>query len=631
MLYANAAPSATGIMVIAGIIWFELIKVLDPWLISGWSVLMIAVAISRLLLKRQYNSSFTTENVQVWARRFLFNTSIAGIGWCMLCLIFLTTEELVYQAAIVLIILGVQGTSVPLLSSYLPAFISSSLPSVIVLPIVVYMRFEETAELLILALILFTSLIYYISIKTNETLKKAVILKYEKQKLVNSLSEEIKEHKKTQTHLEYYQQRLEHIVDKRTAQLEKSNRKLTSEISERKEAEKEKERLQRELQQASKMEALGQLTGGIAHDFNNILGIIMGYTRMALDRYGDDVPEKVVDYLETSMQASNRAKDLIAQMLTFSRRGEVNAKPLQLVPLVKENIKMLQSIIPSSIRIDFNHENNLPSIILEPAKLQQLMMNLCVNARDAMDGSGTLYIDVGWQHGINTECTSCHKRVRGDWIELSVADTGSGMTTETISHIFEPFYTTKDVGEGTGMGMAVVHGIVNAHGGHTLVEAELNKGSTFRLLFPPVTEKLRAIQELAPSPAELAPGAGMHILVLDDEPELAEYIGDLLELHDYQATVITSSQKALNLFQKDPDQFALMITDQTMPELTGVELIKKLREIRPNFPVILCTGYSNDFNTDDAKNMDIRYLGKPIDADRLIQSAGELLGLTPKK
>lgn len=405
---------------------------------------------------------------------------------------------------------------------------------------------------------------------------------------------------------------------------------ICQDISERKKSEKEKERLQRELQQAHKMEAIGQLTGGIAHDFNNILGVIMGYTGMAIDRYGDEVPDKMRTYLETVIKASEQARDLVAQMLAFSRSSNGDAQPLQITPLVKENVKMLHSILPSSIRINLKCDDDLPSILMDPAKLQQLMMNLCVNARDAMVGVGSLTIYLGWQRNIDTECTACHKRVLGNWIELSVSDTGTGMTPDIVARLFEPFYTTKEVGKGTGMGLSVLQGIVSSHDGHILVETEPGKGSTFRMLFPPLVKQVNETYEAEkyPSSDELPQGEGRHVLVLDDEAGLAEYVASLLVLNGYQVTVKTDSQEALNLFKQDPGKFALLVTDQTMPKLTGVALINQLRVIRPEFPVILCTGYSEDIDEESAEAMGIRYLGKPIDAIRLVQSAGELVKMT---
>ncbi|MCP4996944.1 MAG: response regulator [Gammaproteobacteria bacterium] len=406
---------------------------------------------------------------------------------------------------------------------------------------------------------------------------------------------------------------------------------MFSDISERKLGEVEQMRLQQELQQAQKMEALGQLTGGIAHDFNNIIGIIMGNSEMALNRYSDEIPEKMVNYLKTTMKASERAKDLVAQMLFFSRSGSEGSEPLQFASLIQENVKMLHSILPSSIRIGLSCEEGLPSILMHPTKLQQLMMNLCVNARDAMDGIGTLTIGLRWHRGIDEKCSACHKQVKGDWIELKVTDTGCGVDPESLGRIFDPFYTTKDIGKGTGMGLSVLHGIVSAHGGHVLVESDLGIGTTFRILFPPVAEEVPVSDELSQSVNQYSHGAGEDVLIVDDEPELAEYIGDLLELHNYHATIKTDSQEALSLFQENPDKFSLLITDQTMPGLTGVELVEQLRKIQSNFPAILCTGYSDSIDKDGAEGKNICFLGKPIDADKLIQSAGELLGSTASK
>jgi len=373
------------------------------------------------------------------------------------------------------------------------------------------------------------------------------------------------------------------------------------------------------------MEALGQLTGGIAHDFNNILGIIIGYTSLTLKQYGNEIPEKVEDYLQTTMKASERAQSLVAQMLTFSRSGSTDAQPLQMTPQIKENIKMLYSILPSTISIDLNYESHLPDILMNPAQLQQLLFNLCLNAKDAMNEVGNLAIKLAFRQNTDFECADCQKMVRGDWVELSVADTGCGMTPDTMKHIFEPFFTTKDVGKGTGMGLSVLHGIIQNHEGHTIVESEIGKGSIFRLLFPPIVKGHQGESEIKTVSDELPEGKNRHVLVVDDEPGLAEYIGDLLELHDYQPTVSTDSQEAMRLFQKDPKKFALLITDQTMPGLTGIELIKQLRKIRNNLPVILCTGHSESIDKDGAERKGIKYLGKPINSNQLIQLAGELV------
>ncbi len=378
----------------------------------------------------------------------------------------------------------------------------------------------------------------------------------------------------------------------------------------------EKERLQRELQHARKMEALGQLTGGIAHDFNNILGIILGNNELVLNYYVPDGQAKLARHLNNIQKAGNRAAALVSQMLAFSRSKASDDKPLQLQALVKEDLKILSSTLPSSIEITTEMEENLPNVLMDPGQLSQLLMNLCVNARDTMDGKGNLTIRLSLAKGVEAECAACHKQLEGDWAELSVTDTGTGIPPDVLGRIFDPFYTTKDVGKGTGMGLPVIYGIMRNHGGHILVETELGKGTTFKLMFPPVVEEGET-QETDPSSLELPRGQGTQILVVDDEPDLGDFIGDLLEHYGYQSTVLTSSKKALELFKEKPNDFALGIT--------GTALVKNLRKVSPALPVILCTGSSEDIDAENADRMGVHYLAKPVRVESLIQAVGELL------
>ncbi len=398
-----------------------------------------------------------------------------------------------------------------------------------------------------------------------------------------------------------------------------------SEVTRFKDYALEKEQLQRELQQARKMEALGQLTGGIAHDFNNIQTIIMGYTGLARSASISKGDAKLTAQLDRVLEASERARNLVAQMLAFSRGETGNDKPLQLQPLIKEDLKMLRSTLPSSIEITTEMEENLPAVLMDPGQLNQLLMNLCVNARDAMAGTGDLTICLGLAKGVEAECATCYKQLEGDWVALSISDTGSGIQPDILDRIFDPFYTTKDVGKGTGMGLSVIHGIMHNHGGHVLVETEMGKDTTFRLLFPPVVEEAVETQTAVSSSTDLQQGHGEHVLIVDDEPDLGDLIGDLLERCGYQPTVLTSSKKALELFKKTPNKFALVITDQTMPEITGKMLIKNLRAVRPGLPVILCTGFSEDIDAEDAERMGIHYLEKPVRIENMIQAVGEML------
>lgn len=402
-------------------------------------------------------------------------------------------------------------------------------------------------------------------------------------------------------------------------------------ISERSQSEAEQARLQRELQQAQKMEVLGQLTAGIAHDFNNILNIILGNTELAINRCALDSQAKLVKYLKRVEKAGERAKNTVAQLLVFSRSGIQNDKPVQLEPLLVEELKMLRSSLPASIGIDTRFEKNLPSILMNPGQLNQLLMNLCVNARDAMGGKGVITIQLGWSRNVNAECSICHKQVEDDWIELSISDSGYGIKPEVLESIFEPFYTTKEIGKGTGMGLAVISGIVISHQGHILVDTELGIGTTFRLLFPPFYGETSKIPEVSQPSADLPYGKGEHILVLDDEPDLAAFLHELLESHDYRVTTLTDSTKALELFKEDPGRFSLLLTDQSMPGITGLELVKILRDIRPDLPVILITGSIGDIDEKERIKTNIHFLNKPIKSKNLIRTVGRLVNNGIKK
>ncbi len=408
---------------------------------------------------------------------------------------------------------------------------------------------------------------------------------------------------------------------------------LGYDLTERLAAQSEQERLHRELNQARKMEALGQLTGGIAHDFNNMLGIIIGYNELAMDEFGEKMNDTLLDYHHNINTASHRARELVKQMMVFSKSKKTEKQALQLQPLIEENIAMLRSVIPSSVKIHFEYENDLPNVMVDPIQVQQALMNLCLNARDAMQGVGTLNIKLGMQHGIDRECNACHKIVRGSWLEMSVSDDGSGMEGEVIERIFEPFFTTKDVGQGTGMGMSVLHAIMDGHSGHIFIDTQKNRGTCFRLVFPGLSlspaDALPEIRE--PQPA-YRKGNGEHILVVDDEPVLVDYLYLLLSGNGYQCTKTCSSPEALSMIQQNPRAYNMIITDHTMPDLTGTEMIRRLRTIRDDIPVILVTGYSDTVDMRDIDLHDITLLDKPLDSGVLLRHVAErLAAATPRR
>ena len=364
--------------------------------------------------------------------------------------------------------------------------------------------------------------------------------------------------------------------------------------------------LEKRLQQAQKMEAIGSLAGGIAHDFNNILAVILGYAEMARD----DSPEEsaVVQDLDNVIEAAHKAKKLVQQILAFSRQSEVERIPIQIQPLIKEGLKMLRSSIPTTISImqDIDPESGI--ILADPGQVHQVLMNLCTNAYHAMEETGgvlsvilkTVYIDPD-EMGLHVS--------PGEYIEFTVKDTGSGIGSDVIGKIFNPYFTTKEVGKGTGMGLAIIHGILSDYGGAITVDSELGKGTAFHVYFPVVEADVATETQKA----EVIPVGNERILFVDDEKLLADMGKDMLERLGYQVTVRYSSLEALEIFQNTPKEFDLVITDQTMPGITGTDLSRRMMQIRPDIPIILCTGYSNLIDENSAKVLGIKEFAlKPL-------------------
>jgi len=366
-------------------------------------------------------------------------------------------------------------------------------------------------------------------------------------------------------------------------------------------------KLERQLRQTQKMEAIGTLAGGIAHDFNNILSIIRGYAEMA----GFDLPADapMQEEFQGILNACQRGKDLTSQILTFSRQGDQERKPMQINLIIREALKMLRATLPATIEIRQNL-NGQAAILVDPTQLHQIIINLCTNACQAMNGEGILEVSLSDVY-LDELSAAHHPNLRpGPYLKLVVSDTGQGMDRDTLERIFEPYFTTKPPGQGTGMGLAVVHGIVKNYGGAITVYSEAGKGSVFKIYLP----KADTPQEFAPEETSLElPTGKERILFVDDEEVLASIGRRMLERLGYEVEPQTSSVKALNHFQAQPDRYDLVITDQTMPNLTGIELTRKLLDIRPDLPIILCTGFSENVMDAEAKSSGIRkFLMKPI-------------------
>lgn len=381
-------------------------------------------------------------------------------------------------------------------------------------------------------------------------------------------------------------------------------------ISERKRIEEEKRRLEGRLRQTQKMEALGTLAGGIAHDFNNILAGIMGHTEIARLQISEE--SKARASLEKVLRASERAKDLVKQILSFSRQTEQELRPTQLEPIVMEILKLLRASLPSTIEIRHRNAKELGTVNADPTQIHQVLMNLCTNAAHAMgENGGMLEISLA-KAEIDAAFAANHADMEpGPCVRLTVRDTGHGIAPEMMERIFEPYFTTKEKGKGTGLGLAVVHGIVKSHGGSVAVESEPRKGTSFHV-FLPVAD---ASQETAKTDVmESLPTGHECILFVDDEESIAEIGEEMLAHLGYKAVTTTSSIEALRLFQAQPQRFDLVITDKTMPGMTGEKLAKEIRRTRPDVPIILCTGYDDAITEQKAKDTGIEeFVIKPID------------------
>lgn len=382
----------------------------------------------------------------------------------------------------------------------------------------------------------------------------------------------------------------------------------------------EREQAEEALQQAQKMEAIGTLAGGIAHDFNNILSSVIGYTELSLLDAQEGTP--LHNNLREVFNAGIRAKNLVRQILAFSRQAEQELKPVQVKLIVKEALKLLRASLPTTIEIQLNIQSD-EAVLADTTQIHQILMNLCTNAGHAMgEEAGTLKVGLS-DVELDTEfATENPEILPGVYQILSVSDTGHGISTNEMEKIFDPFYTTKKPDEGTGMGLSVVHGIVKSHGGAIKVYSEHGKGSTFHVYLPIIESKIEPKVKVEGA----LPKGSEHILFVDDEKPLVDIGKIMLEQHGYRVTTRTSSIEALELFRAKPDDFDLVVTDMTMPNMTGKKLASEIVQIRADIPTILYSGYTPKISQESAEALGIRaFINKPILEAELLTKVRKVL------
>ena len=388
-------------------------------------------------------------------------------------------------------------------------------------------------------------------------------------------------------------------------------------ITERKRAEEEKVKLEKQLFQAHKMEAIGTLAGGVAHDFNNILAAIIGYTEMAVEESQKEIQSR---YLQETLKGAERAKNLVKQILTFSRQDGHEKKPLDIKLLLKEAVKFLRASIPATIEIRQQLTDESCNILADPTQIHQIIINLCTNAGHAMKQTGgILTMELSTLELSPGEIPRHPDLKPGSYVKISVSDTGCGIDSSLIQRIFDPFFTTKSKEEGTGLGLSVVYGIVKSHDGVITVYSELGKGASFSVYLPRIIHAEVTMGSIS----ETVSGGTEQILFVDDEPALVDIGILMLSPLGYKVTGVTSSNEALDLLRAEPERFDLVITDMTLPKMTGIDLSREILRIRPGIPIILCSGLRDPETQEQVKSLGIRaYCTKPLtrkDLSRVIR------------
>ncbi|MBU2480663.1 MAG: response regulator, partial [Proteobacteria bacterium] len=375
------------------------------------------------------------------------------------------------------------------------------------------------------------------------------------------------------------------------------------------------------IRQSQKLEAIGNLAGGIAHDFNNILSSILGYTELALQ----DVQKQtdLHNNLTEVLRAGQRARKLVKQILTFSRKDEQEKAPVQINSMLADAVKMLRSTIPSSIEIKVQVCPEPIIINANTSQVNQIIINLVTNAAHAITDTGVIEIGLELTHLDENQAAQYPDLLPGKYADLFVSDTGCGIARENLACVFDPYFTTKTPDKGSGLGLSVVHGIVKIHGGHITVCSEETKGTTFHVYLPLSLHKPGKTEDKTKQPIE---HGQENILFVDDEPVIGRLQKQLLERLGYHVVVKTSSKDALEFFTADPQSFQLVITDMTMPEMTGDKLSRAIKDIRPDIPIILCTGFSEKVNAQTAPDLPIdAFLMKPVETKKMAQTIRNLL------
>lgn len=597
-LYSNAVLGMLASIVNALILAVIQRKVTSSATLIAWVAVLFVITLLRYRELRAFRRrSPQASEADYWSRRFIVGALLSGMAWGSSAIFLFPMESLAHQVFLVFVIGGMVAGAAAAFSSIMKAFLAYSVPAVF--PIIA--RFALLGDEFHLAMagmaLLFWAMMFLIARRIQEVRVASVKLRFENTGLVSYLTAL----ERTEKALREAHDQLELRVEERTEELRKAYENLKEETREREQAESQ-------LRQAHKMEAIGTLAGGIAHDFNNMLAVIFGNAELALEEVGDK--DSVRNHLRQILKASKRGRDLVKQILTFGRKSDRQRQIVKIVPLVEETFALLRSSIPSNIEMLLDVQADDAATVAEPSEIQQIIMNLASNAEHAMrDNGGRLTFRIHEKTFVPGERFPEPETKPGSYVVLTFSDTGKGMTAETSKNIFDPFFTTKEVGEGTGMGLAVVYGIVQNLNGSITVYSRPGQGTEFNVFLPKVSSAESEEREEESS----VQGGKERLLFVDDEEPVAEINRALLESLGYRVTALTDSRKALRLFVENPMNYDLVITDQAMPHITGIQLAEEMLKVREDIPIILCTGYSHEASPERARAVGIRdFVMKPL-------------------
>ena len=629
LLYANAP--AGFVATVLNVVLLALIQgqVIAPPRIVAWLASMLALTALRAVLVWRFQCrSPAPPAIGRWGTLFGLGTLAAGLGWGSAGVWLFPVASITHQVFLAFVIGGMLAGAVGLLSARMSVFLSFVCPAAV--PIIVRLLVQgDTLSrtmggmgALLTMVVIFTALKLHCIIRTslhlrfdNIDLVAAVTAEKARVECLNTeLTAEITERQRAEAALRTAREALEERVQERTAELATTLEQLQAEMVER-------QRLTEELRQVQKMEAVGRLAGGVAHDFNNILAAMIGYTELAT--HNISASSLAWHQLREVLRAGQRAKTLVQQILTFSRRTEQAHTPVQLPPLVEEALALLRASLPSTIEIRQDIDPKVGAVLADPTQLHQVIINLCANAEYAMRQTGGVLAVRLEAVEVDTALAVQYPTLHlGPHVRLTVRDTGQGMPPNVVERIYDPFFTTKAAGEGTGIGLSVVHGIVVKHGGAITVESRVGDGTTFMIYLPCIPWDMAGEIQAEES---LPHGQG-RLLLVDDEPMLVRLGYSVLTQLGYDVTAYTSSVSALAAFQAAPHHFDLVITDYTMPQMTGDALTRALRRLRPDIPIILETGFSHTIDAEQAAALGIdAFLLKPWTVRELARTIAQVL------